>query len=127
MAHITLLGKDFPIEYTISVMEAVAKKFGGTAEASEALTSMDSEDQLHATVFMLAEMMKGAEKRERVRCSLWGEEFKGVPALDYETLLSIMNPDDLRNMADAIFSTINASSEQTMEVAPSKKNQEEVS
>lgn len=128
MAHITLLGKDFPIEYTISVMEAVAQKFGGTAEASEAMNSMDPTDQLHATVFMLAEMMKGAERRERVRCSLWGEEYQGTPSLDYETLISIMNPEDLRNMADVIFDTINGSTKQTMEVAPSaKKNNEDIS
>ena len=122
MASITLLGKEFPIEYTVQVMEAVTKKYGGTAQAVEQMDS--GEDKLHDTIFMLAEMMKGAEKRERVRCALWGEEYKGTPALDYETLLEIMNPDDLKAMADALVDAIHGSSSVTTEVYPEPKKNE---
>lgn len=122
MASITILGKEFPIEYTVQVMEQITKRYGGTAEAVERMES--GEDQLHDTIFMLAEMMKGAEKRERVRCALWGEEFKGTPALTYEQLLEVMNPEDLQNMADALVEAINASSKQTTQVYPDNKKKE---
>lgn len=122
MASITLLGKDFPLEYTVQVMEAVSARFGGTAEAVDQMTS--GENQLQNTVFMLAEMMKGAERRERVRCALWGEEFKGTPALDYDTLIGIMNPSDLQRMADALTEAINESQGVTTEVVPDTKKNE---
>lgn len=122
MASITLLGKDFPLEYTVQVMEAVSARFGGTAEAVDQMTS--GENQLQNTVFMLAEMMKGAERRERVRCALWGEEFKGTPALDYDTLIGIMNPSDLQRMADALTEAIEESQAVTTEVVPDTKKNE---
>ncbi len=122
MASITLLGKEFPLEYTVQVMEAVTKRFGGTAEAVEQMES--GENQLQNTIFMLAEMMKGAEKRERVRCALWNEEYKGNPALDYDTLIGIMNPDDLKTMADALMAAINESNLVTTEVVPDAKKNE---
>lgn len=123
MASITILGKEFPIEYTVQVMENVMKKYGGTAQAVEKMSSGD--DQLHDTIFMLSEMMKGAERRERVRCALWNEEYKGTPALDYETLLEIMNPTDLQSMADALLEAINESSKTTTEVYPDAKKNED--
>lgn len=122
MASITLLGKDFPLEYTVQVMEAVSARFGGTAEAVDQMTS--GENQLQNTVFMLAEMMKGAERRERVRCALWGEEYKGTPALDYDTLIGIMNPSDLQRMADALTAAIEESQGVTTEVVPDTKKNE---
>lgn len=122
MASITLLGKEFPIEYTVQVMEAVTKKYGGTAQAVEQMDS--GEDKLRDTIFMLSEMMKGAERRERVRCALWGEEYTGTPALSYETLLEIMNPEDLRTMADALVEAINESSKVTTEIYPEPKKKE---
>lgn len=122
MASITLLGKEFPLEYTVQVMEAVSARFGGTAEAVDQMTS--GENQLQNTVFMLAEMMKGAERRERVRCALWGEEYKGTPALDYDTLIGIMNPSDLQRMADALTAAIEESQGVTTEVVPDTKKNE---
>lgn len=122
MASITILGKEFPIEYTVQVMENVMKKYGGTAQAVEQMSS--GEDKLHDTIFMLAEMMKGAERRERVRCALWGEEYKGTPALDYDTLLEVMNPTDLQSMADALLEAINESGKATTEVYPDAKKNE---
>ncbi|MBQ2649813.1 MAG: hypothetical protein IJF82_20870 [Achromobacter sp.] len=125
MTHITLLGKDFPLEYTVQVMDEVTKKYGGTAEAASAvLNDTDPADQLHNIVFMLSAMMKGAERRERVRCALWGEEYKGTPALDYETLLEIMNIEDLHNMADVIVEVVAGASKPTVDLVQDPKKNE---
>ena len=124
MASITLLGREFPLEYTVEVMEQVAKKYGGSAEAASAVLA-NGENRLHDVVYLLSLMMKGGERRERVRCALYGEEYKGTPALDYDTLIAIMNADDLQKMADILVSTVVASGKQTIEVAPDpKKNKD---
>lgn len=122
MASITLLGKEFPLEYTVQVMEDVTKRFGGTAEAVEGMSSGDN--QLENTIFLLASMMKGAERRERVRCALWGEEFKGPEAPDYQTLMEVMNPADLRNMANALVEAINESQKVTTDIVEDPKKNE---
>ena len=122
MASITLLGKEFPLEYTVQVMEEMTKRFGGTAEAVESMSSGDK--QLENTIFLLSAMMKGAERRERVRCALWHEEFKGAEAPDYETLMQIMNPEDLRNMANCLIQAINEANMTTTELAPDAKKNE---
>ena len=122
MASITLLGKEFPLEYTVQVMDAVTKKFGGTVEAVEGMS--DGEHQLENTIFLLAAMMKGAERREKVRCALWHEEYKGPEAPDYDTLMQIMNPEDLRNMAAALVEAINESNRVTTEAIPDKKKED---
>lgn len=124
MASITLLGKEFPLEYTVQVMEEVTKRFGGTIEAVEGMSS--GENQLENTIFLLAAMMKGAERRERVRCALWHEEFKGSEAPDYETLMAVMNPEDLRNMASALVEAINESQKVTTEVVMDPKKNEDL-
>lgn len=125
MASINILGKEFPLEYTVEAMKAVSDKYGGTQEAVETFETASRDDQLEATIFMLSAMMKGAERRERLRCSLWGEEYKGTPALDFETLLQIMNPQDLRNMSEVIFETIRGSSKTTVDVLPDNKKKED--
>ena len=123
MASITLLGKEFPLEYTVQVMEEVTKRFGGTVEAIEGMN--DEEHQLENTIFLLAAMMKGAERRERVRCALWHEEYTGPEAPDYDTLMQIMNPEDLRNMANSLIQAINDAGRITPEIVPdAKKNGE---
>lgn len=123
MASITLFGKEFPLEYTVQVMEDVTKRFGGTVEAVEGLSS--GENQLENTIFLLAAMMKGAERRERVRCALWNEEFKGPAAPDYNTLMESMNMVDLRNMASALVEAITESQKVTTEIQPDAKKNED--
>lgn len=126
MASINILGKEFPLEYTVEAMKAVSDKYGGTQEAVETFETGSRDDQLEATIFMLSAMMKGAERRERLRCLLWGEEYKGTPALDFDTLLQIMNPQDLRNMSEVIFETIRGSSKTTVDVLPDNKKKEDL-
>ena len=126
MASINILGKEFPLEYTVEAMKAVSDKYGDTQEAVETFETGSRDNQLEATIFMLSAMMKGAERRERLRCLLWGEEYKGTPALDFDTLLQIMNPQDLRNMSEVIFETIRGSSKTTVDVLPDNKKKEDL-
>lgn len=122
MAHITIMGKDFPLEYTVEVMENITKKYGSSTKATETLNSEDGATKLSDTIWMLSEMMRGAEHRERVRCSLFGEEFTGTPALTYEQLRQVMNTQDLQNMANAIEQSFIEAGVRTTEIVEDPKN-----
>lgn len=93
--YIKALGKNFPLCYTVEAQGKIAKKAGRLEELEKLFDEEDAARSTENTVFLLAVMMDGAVKREKVKCKALGEEYKGGEAPTYEELLVLLDPTEL--------------------------------
>lgn len=118
MASITLLGVEFQVTYTVQAMKDVEKEFGKDWA--------DADERLPSTIFILYKLMKAATRREKLRCDLFHEEYKGPEVPDFETLQEIMTPEDIRNAADAIQTALAEAGKVSLETRPDPKKNEAI-
>lgn len=119
--NITILGKEFPIEYTIQAQQKMAEKFGDSffneintdsfVSAAKSMTDISC---------MISILMDGAEKRERVRCMMYGEEFQGPKALTAEQIAAAVHPGDFMEYQDAILECMKSAQKTTVEIQKEK-------
>lgn len=118
---ITILGKKFPVEYTIKAQKEIAEKYGDTLFSGNSDDSFKGASKtLEEIAGVLAILMKAAEERERVRCAMYGEEFSGPDALTVEQVLVAVSPAEIPTYQDAIMACLKGGNKTTVEIVPEK-------
>ena len=124
MASITIFGKEYPLFYTVSAQDRLAKRFG---KLENIKTAFDEELGTAAitdnAAYIAATLMQGAEERERVRCLAFGEEFLGPKALTHEQLCAVLHPTEIGEVMKQAMAAMKDGSQVTVEAeAKSGKN-----
>lgn len=119
--NITILGKEFPIEYTIQAQQEMAEKFGDSFFDEVSTDSFVSAAKSMMDIScIISILMNGAEKRERVRCMMYDEEFKGPKALTAEEVAAAVHPRDFVGYRGAIIECIKSAQKVTVEIQKEK-------
>lgn len=121
--NITILGKEFPIEYTIQAQQEMAEKFGDSFfEFSEENSGsfVSAAKSMMDVSCIISILMSGAEKRERVRCMMYGEEFTGPKALTAEEVAAAVHPGNFLEYRVAIVECIKSAQKTTVEIQKEK-------
>lgn len=94
--YISALDKDFPMVYTVEAQTALAEKAGGRLEDIDKLFDDSNAAQLtEQTVWVMAELMKAAANREKLRCKTLGEEYTGGEPLTSEELRVFLTMEEM--------------------------------
>lgn len=118
---ITLMGVPFEFCYTVSAQMEIAEKLGGIDKLKDAFSG--TPEQMQDNILMIAAaMLQGGEKRERLRCKLYGEEYKGNRAMTKEELKSVVvTAADLKALTNAVLQAMQDGDKVNVELAPTKK------
>ncbi|HIX16957.1 MAG TPA: hypothetical protein H9860_01450 [Candidatus Gemmiger faecavium] len=122
--ELEILGKKFPMKYTVSAQSEIAKRFGGLEKMAAAMESNGAAKTLEDIVFMAAAMIRGAARYERVKCKAVGEEPEEQMTLTSEELCDAVELKDLKRIREAVMATMKEGQQVTVEVEPSRKNAE---
>lgn len=94
--YISALDKDFPMVYTVEAQTALAEKAGGRLEDIDKLFDGENAAQVtEQTVWIMAELMKAAVNREKLRCKTLGEEYTGEEPLTSEELRVFLTMEEM--------------------------------
>lgn len=123
--NIVILGKEFPIEYTIQAQQELAEKFGDSFFSSEgpevSAESFESAAKSMCDIAcMISILMKAGESRERVRCLMYGEDFEGPKALTPEQVSAAMHPKDFVDYQSTILECMKSAQKTTVEIKEEK-------
>lgn len=119
--YIEALGKDFPLCYTVEAQSRLAEKAGGLENIREIFKEKDTVKTTENTIWMLAVMMQAAVNREKVKCRMLGDEYRGGEAPTYEELRMLINPVELGSgVAKEINEAMQAGQKTTVEVKEEK-------
>lgn len=116
-----ILGQECPFCYTVSAQKEIADTFGGMEKIKDAFSGSAEEVRDNA-LKMAAAMMRGGEKRERLRCKMYGEKYDGPSALTAEELEAVVvTAEDMSAVMNAVLQAMKAGNEISVELMPSKK------
>ena len=116
-----ILGQDYPFCYTVSAQKEISDAFGGMEKIKDAFSGTAEEVRDNA-LKMAAAMMRGGEKRERLRCKMYGEEYDGPSALTAKELEDVVvTAADMSELMNAVLQAMKAGNEVSVELMPSKK------
>lgn len=124
MQYVDILGKQYPLCFTISAQEQVNKEFGGLSKMFDAIKG-DADAAPSAVTDLLHILMVGGAAR--VKALAWMEgETPDLPKLPpREVLKELVTMGDVAALKENVFFAIRRSMERTVEVAPeSPKNAE---
>ena len=118
-----ILGKSYPMGYTIWAQRELSAKFGSLKGVAEAFASAEDDAQLFDRAgFIGATMMMAEYMRRKSESELLGVEFDGVMPPTYEQLISVMNFEDAGRLTSCIYKTMTDGNEVTTEVKEDRKN-----
>ena len=112
MKTVSILGKEYPIEYTVEAQSMIAERSGGLENVAKTLTN-------HAAFFLYA-MMVGAYNRQRVLAKYSGDEYEGPEPLQEGDISAILFPKDMRTIIQTMTEVIKEASITDVEVAEEK-------
>lgn len=116
-----LLGQEFPFCYTVAAQKEISDAFGGMEKIKDAFSGTAEEVRDNA-LKMAAAMMRGGEKRERLRCKMYGERYDGPSALTAKELEDVVvTAADMSALMNAVLQAMKAGNEVSVELMPSKK------
>lgn len=118
--YIEALGKDFPLCYTVEAQSKLAEKAGRLEDIQTLFDQEDAAGSTENTVWILAVMMEAAVNREKVKCRMLGEEYKGGEAPTYEELRALISPTELKDVAAIISAAMKLGQKTTVEVKEEK-------
>lgn len=122
--EIEIFGKKFPMKYTISTQSEIAKRFGGLEKMQQIMDSRGAAEALEDLTFMVAAMIRGAERHERVKRKAMGEEPEEQMTFTPEELADALELKDMASVKEAIMDTMREGQQVTVEVEPNRKNAE---
>ncbi len=124
--YIEALGKDFPLCYTVEAQSKLAEKAGKLEDIQGLFERDDAAEVVENTVWMLSVMMEAAVNREKVKCRMLGEEYKGGEAPTYDDLRAILNPGEIgEKIMQEITKAMKSGNETTVEVKEEKRKNAE--
>lgn len=113
MKTITIMGVDYPIEYTVEAQGKFAEKGGGLKQVSNILQNNPS--------FALSAMMQAACNRGKVYARMSGVEYDGPEPLSESDLSAILMPRDMVNVIKTMSEVMADAFKADVETAPEKK------
>lgn len=119
--YIEALGKDFPLCYTVEAQSKLAEKAGRLEDIQTLFDQEDAAESTENTVWILAVMMEAAVNKEKVKCRMLGEEYKGGEAPTYEDLRVLISPTEMKDVAAMISAAMKLGHKTTVEVEKEKK------
>ena len=119
--YIEALGKDFPLCYTVEAQSKLAEKAGRLEDIHTLFDQDDPAESMENTVWILAVMMEAAVNKEKVKCRMLGEEYKGGEAPTYEDLRVLISPTEMKDVAAMISATMKLGHKTTVEVEKEKE------
>lgn len=120
--NVTILGNEYPLEYTVEAQSKIADRFGGL-ENIETIFDTGVAKATENIVFMLATMMEAAEKRERVACAVMCKEYTGKTALTERDLKAVIRMQDFKEMQMAVMATMTEGNKVSVETEEEKKEE----
>lgn len=116
-----ILGQDYPFCYTVSAQKEIADTFGGMEKIKDAFSGT-AEEVRDNVMRMAAAMLRGGEKRERLRCKMYGEKYDGPSALTAKELEdAVVTAADMSAVMNAVLQAMKDGNEVSVELIPSKK------
>lgn len=112
MKEVTILGKNYPIEYTVEAQSKFAEKGGGLKRVSTVITNYPS--------FALSTMMVAAAHRKKVFAKMEGTEYDGPEPMSEDELNAILMPTDLLEILRDMTGVMSEAFKTDVETAPEK-------
>lgn len=120
-----IIGKSYPLGYTIWAQRELCAKFGSLKGVAEAFTSAEDNAQLlDRAGYIGATMMMAEYLRQKTEAELLGTEFNGEIPPTYEQLISVMDFNDAGRLTSCVYQTMTDGNEVTTEVKEDRKNAE---
>lgn len=118
---VKIFGKEFDAAYTISAQKEIAENLGGLDQIKDALTG---DGYLYNLAMMASAILKGGERRERLRCKMYGEKYVGNGSLTKEELEEAAgSAEDVKALTQMVLQTMLHGEKVTVELAPQKKEE----
>ena len=111
---LTILGREYPLCFSTRVLCDVNEKYGDLNGLNAAMTDGGTPQQLRATMWILAEMLRAG----RAYVALQGDD--SPTPLTEEQLLDAFGTDDLLGLYGEIMSTITSGTSREVEAEPPK-------
>lgn len=120
-----ILGKSYPLGYTIWAQRELSAKFGSLKGVAEAFTSAEDNAQLlDRAGYIGATLMMAEYMRQKAEAEILGTEFNGEVPPTYEQLISVMDFKDAGRLTSCVYATMTEGNEVTTEVKEDRKNAE---
>ena len=113
MKEVTILGKNYPIEYTVEAQSKFAEKGRGLKRVSTVITNYPS--------FALSTMMVAAANRKKVFAKMEGTEYDGPEPMSEDELNAVLMPPDLPEILRTMTGVMSEAFKTDVETAPEKK------
>lgn len=119
--YIKAIEKDFPLCYTVEAQTKIAAKAGRLEDLKVLFEKDDSAETVENIVWVLAILMEAAANREKVKCKMLGEDYKGGEPPSYDELRMLLGVTELeKETIEEIFSAMRKGSQTTVEVKEEK-------
>lgn len=115
-----IMGRKYPMAYTVYVQNQIAERFGGLEKMQDAFELGGAASAADNTVFMAAAMMLGYVQRERVRAKLLGDDCELDDPPSYEDLRAVLSNGEVIALSKAVANTLAEGTNATVEVKPEK-------
>ena len=119
--YLSALDKDIPMVYTVEAQTALAERAGGRLEDINKLFDSDNAAQAtEQTVWVMAELMKAAVNREKIRCKTLGEEYTGGEPLTCEDLRVLLTMEEMKKATAEMYAVMLEGNNTTVETEEEK-------
>lgn len=120
-----ILGKKYPMAYTVAAQSVIAKRFGGIEKIEQAFRADDIAGFMDNMTFCASAMIKGHADRETVRAITKGDKAQEFPVLTPEQIAAAILPGEVKPLASAVMAALKEGNKVEVEVSPKKgKNAE---
>lgn len=119
------LGIDVPLRYTVEAQTKIAKAAGGLEQIESYLSDKDAAETTEHIIFMAAAMMEGSINREKVKCKILGNEYKGPNPIPYEDLRLFFNALDIKEISAEVLNAMKSDNKSTVEIKAEKRKNAE--
>lgn len=116
---VEILGKEYPVAYTIFAENKICEKLG-TIENLGEMMDKGAAEAIDSVAYILACLVSGGVQRQKVMCNMAGEEYSGPEAVSYETIIAAMEPSDIFDKQKIIFEAIKKGSETKVKLKSEK-------
>ena len=113
MKTVTILGKEYPIEYTVEAQSKFAEKGGGLKKIAETLSMYPS--------FALSVMMEAAYHRKKVLAKMDGVECDIAEPLSESDIDAVLMPHEMVGITKTMMDVMSEAYKADVETAPEKK------
>lgn len=123
--QIEILGKQYPLAYTVEAQGIIDKKIGGLKNFEKLFNGENTQDILENTLFLLHTLMQSAQNRERVKNKMLGIDatFQEIPSI--QDLSCVFEVKDVKDLIQQIAMTIQLGSKITIELDEEKGKKKE--